>query len=127
VSKIVLDASAILTVLSQERGSAIILPHLPDAAVSTVNLAEVHSKLVSRGVPEEDAWEYACSVAPEIFNFDDHQARLTGALVPQTQTSGLSLGDRACLALGIILQAPVYTTDRAWKNLKLGIKIHVVR
>ena len=40
---------------------------------------------------------------------------------------GLSLGDRACLALGIALKAPVYTADRSWKNLKLGVRIHVVR
>jgi ribonuclease VapC len=39
----------------------------------------------------------------------------------------LSLGDRACLALGMVLKAPVYTADRSWKNLKLGIKIHVIR
>lgn len=127
MSKIVLDASAILAVLGQERGSATILPHLEDAAVSTFNLAEVHGKLVSRGVPEEDAWEAARSVAAEAVDFDSQQARLAGALVPQTQASGLSLGDRACLALGITLKSTVYTADQAWKTLKLGIKIHVVR
>jgi PIN domain nuclease of toxin-antitoxin system len=127
VSKIVLDASAILAVLAQEQGRATILPHLADATLSSVNLAEVHGKLVSRGVPEEDAWEAARSVAAEVVNFDPQQARLAGALLPKTQSLGLSLGDRACLALGIALNAPVYTADQAWKTLKLGIKIHVVR
>jgi ribonuclease VapC len=37
------------------------------------------------------------------------------------------LGDRACLALGIVLKAPIYTADKAWKNLKLGVRIHVIR
>ena len=122
-----LDASAILAVLGQEPGSEAISRHLGSTVVSTVNLAEVQGKLMSRGVPEEDAWEGALSLSGEIVDFNPEQARLAGTLLPQTQHLGLSLGDRACLALGILLKAPVYTTDRAWKDLKLGIKIHVVR
>jgi ribonuclease VapC len=95
--------------------------------VGTVNLAEVHGKLVSRGVPEKDAWEGARSLGAEVVDFDPEQARLVGTLVSKTQALGLSLGDRACLALGIVLKAPVYTADHAWKSLKLGVKIHVVR
>ena len=127
VSRIVLDASAILAVLGQEPGSAMILSHLGNTVVGTVNLAEVHGKLMSRGVPEKDAWEGARSLAAEVVDFDPEQARLVGTLVSQTQALGLSLGDRACLALGMVLKAPVYTADQAWKSLKLGVKIHVVR
>ena len=122
-----MDASAILAVLGQEPGSEAIARHLGSTVVSAVNLAEVQGKLMSRGVPEEDAWEGALSLSGEIVDFNPEQARLAGTLLPQTQHLGLSLGDRACLALGILLKAPVYTTDRAWKDLKLGIKIHVVR
>jgi len=127
VSRAVLDASAILAVLGQEPGADVVLRLLGETIVSTVNLAEAHGKLVSRGVPREDAWEGVISLASEVADFDRAQARLAGELVPQTQSLGLSLGDRACLALGMMLKAPVYTTDHAWKNLKLGIKIHVVR
>jgi len=48
-------------------------------------------------------------------------------LLPQTRSLGLSLGDRACLALGIVLKAPIYTADRAWKDLRLKVSIHVIR
>lgn len=117
----------ILAVLGQERGTEVVLRLLGHTAVSTVNLAEVQGKLMSRGVPESDAWEGASSLAAEVVDFDREQARLAGALVPQTRAFGLSLGDRACLALGILLELPVYTTDHAWKNLKVGVKVHVIR
>ena len=122
-----LDASVILAVLGREPGTEAVLRLLGDTAVSTVNLAEVQGKLMSRGVPERDAWEGASSLAAEVVDFDREQAWLVGALAPQTRALGLSLGDRACLALGILLKLPVYTTDGAWKNLKLGVKVHLVR
>ena len=54
-------------------------------------------------------------------------ALLTAELIPQTRQHGLSLGDRACLALAIQRKATALTTDRAWKNLNLGIEIEVIR
>jgi len=54
-------------------------------------------------------------------------ALLTAELIPQTRQHGLSLGDRACLALAIHHQATAYTTNTAWRNLRLGIDIEVIR
>jgi PIN domain nuclease of toxin-antitoxin system len=54
-------------------------------------------------------------------------AQTAGDLVRQTRAFGLSLGDRACLALGMELGAPVYTADRAWKKLGLPVQIRVIR
>jgi PIN domain nuclease of toxin-antitoxin system len=48
-------------------------------------------------------------------------------LISVTGRHGLSLGDRSCLALAIALKAPVYTTEQAWRNLKVGVPIHVIR
>jgi len=128
VNKIVLDASAMLAVLNQEPGSEKLIPQmLSNAAGSAVNLAEVYTKLVSRGGDPEEAWEDARSTIHEAVPFDEEQARIAGRLVAQTRALGLSLGDRACLALGLVLKAPVYTTDRSWKNLKIGVRIHVIR
>ena len=128
MSRIVLDASALLAVLNGEPGADQLTPQLLNAATSsTVNLAEVQSKLVSRGIDPEDAWEATLSPIREAAVFTNEQAKIAGSLVAQTRGLGLSLGDRACLALGIALQAPVYTADKLWKNLKLGIRIHVVR
>jgi ribonuclease VapC len=59
--------------------------------------------------------------------FTTDHAKAAGRLIAKTPTLGLSLGDRACLALGLAVQAPVYTADRSWKNLKVGVRIHVIR
>ena len=128
MSRIVLDASALLAVLNREPGAERLTPQLLSAATSsTVNLAEVQGKLVSRGIRPDEAWEAALSPIREPAVFTGDQARIAGSLIAETSSLGLSLGDRACLALGIALKAPVYTADRSWKNLKLGVRIHLVR
>ena len=128
MSRVVLDASALLAVLNRERGAEKLTPQLLSAAISsTVNLAEVQSKLVSRGIKPDEAWEATISPIRKSAVFTDEQAKIAGSLIARTSAFGLSLGDRACLALGIALKAPVYTADRSWKNLKLGVRIHLVR
>jgi ribonuclease VapC len=128
VSRIVLDASVVLAILNGEAGADKLSPRLlSDATVSTVNLAEVQSKLVSRGLDPDDAWDAAISPVGESEPFSSVHARIAGGLVAQTRPLGLSLGDRACLALGIALGAAVYTADQSWKGLRLGIRIHHIR
>jgi PIN domain nuclease of toxin-antitoxin system len=123
-----LDASAVLAILNGEDGADKLPPGLlNDATVSTVNLAEVHSKLVGRGLDPDEAWEAALSPVRDSEPFTDEHARIAGGLVTQTRRLGLSLGDRACLALGISLGTAVYTADQSWKGLRLGIRIHVIR
>src|SRR5271170_7564943 len=125
---VVLDASAIIAVINRESGIEKLTTQLLARAVgSTVSLAEVQTKLLSRGWTSEQAWEDATSPVREVLPFDEEQARIAGDLSIQTRPLGLSLGDRACLALGISLKAPVYTAERAWKKLKLGVKVHVIR
>jgi ribonuclease VapC len=128
MNRIVLDASALLALLNGEPGADKLTVELLNRATSsTVNLAEVQAKLVARGIAPEDAWEAAQSGIREAIDFTAAHARITGNLVTQTRSLGLSLGDRACLALGLALNAPVYTADQSWRNLKLGIRIHVIR
>jgi len=123
-----LDASAVLAFIQGEPGSEKLTPKLLSAAVcGAVNVAEVHGKLVGRGWPIDEAWEDATSPLQDVIPFDLSQARLAGSLVAQTRTLGLSLGDRACLALAITLKAPVYTTEQAWKKLELEVPVHVIR
>lgn len=95
--------------------------------MSAVNIAEAYGKLIGHGIGPEDAWEAVIAPIPEILDFDTEQAKIAGGLLPQTRPLGLSLGDRACLALGIALKAPIYTADRAWKDLRLTVSIHVIR
>jgi PIN domain nuclease of toxin-antitoxin system len=127
VNRVVLDASAIIAAIGSEPGADIVLEQISNAAVSTVNLAEVKSKLVDSGFPPADAWEAAVSFSREIFDFDSRQADVAGGLISSTRHLGLSLGDRSCLALALILKAPVYTADRDWTKLDLGLDIRLVR
>ncbi len=124
MNRIVLDASAILAVISGEPGAEKLTPALLARAVaSTVNLAEVHTKLVRRGWPPAQAWEDATSPVREVVSFDEEQARTAGDLVAQTRHLGLSLGDRACLALAMRLNLPAYTAEKAWKKLKMSVPV----
>ncbi len=130
MSRIVLDASALLAILHDEPGAETFTRQsslLEDSVMSTVNVAEAYGKLVGVGINSEDAWDAVSSPIPEIVDFDREQAKVAGGLFQQTRQLGLSLGDRACLALGIVLKAPIYTADRAWKSLKLKVSIHVIR
>jgi ribonuclease VapC len=130
LSSFVLDASALLALLHEEAGSERLPKEaelLRGAVMSTVNLAEAQGKLVSNGVPADQAWEAVLAAIHQPVAFDDEQAKLAGSLLLKTRALGLSLGDRACVALAIVLQVPVYTADRQWSKLKLGIPIRVIR
>jgi ribonuclease VapC len=128
MNKIVLDASAVLAVLNCEPGAdKLTAEMLSSATSSTVSLAEVQGKLVSLGLAPTEAWEATLSPIRKATDFTAEHAEAAGNLISKTRALGLSLGDRACLALGMALKAPVYTADRSWKKLKLGVKIRVIR
>lgn len=128
MNEVVFDASVMLALLQNERGAEKLTDEiLENAVASTVNLAEVQSKLVKKGHPPEEAWEDALSSVTAAEPFTSEQAKIAGSLIAKTEKYGLSLGDRSCLALAIALQAPVYTTEQVWKNLKVGVPIHVIR
>jgi PIN domain nuclease of toxin-antitoxin system len=128
MNEVVLDASAILAILQREPGAEkLTIEILKNAIASTVNLAEVQSKLVKKGIPPEKAWADILSIVPEAEPFTSRQANIAGSLIAKTEKYGLSLGDRSCLALAIALKAPVYTTEQIWKGLKVGVAIHVIR
>jgi ribonuclease VapC len=123
----VLDASVVLAILHREPGLDRALQFAANAVISSVNLAEAQSKLVERGIDPGAAWASIQSLSCQSIPFDDRHALLAGALVARTHARGLSLGDRACLALALERKAKAYTADRNWKNLNLGIEIEVIR
>jgi PIN domain nuclease of toxin-antitoxin system len=127
VAEVVLDASALLALLNAEPGSEEVEGTIPGAAISTVNLSEVVAKLVEAGMPEEAVRAVLGGIEMEIHPFDVELAFRTGALRPQTRELGLSLGDRACVALGLQLGVPVLTTDRNWKSLDVGVEVRAIR
>lgn len=126
-SAAVLDASALLALLNQEPGGERVASVLPDAVIGAVNLSEVVAKLAERGMPEPAIRSALDGLALTVHPFEGELAYATGMLRPATQSLGLSLGDRACLALGGLLSLPVLTADRSWKTLRLGVKVHAIR
>jgi len=127
LANIVLDASALMALIRGESGADRVEDCLPGALISTVNQAEVQTKLVAAGLEEQLAWWHIAEAGCASVPFSEEHARLAGGLVRDTRPLGLSLGDRACLALAIERKATVYTTDRAWKSLNLGISVEVIR
>lgn len=124
---VVLDASALMAMMRGETGGDRVTDCMDRAVISSVNLAEVQTKLVDAGMGDKDAWRHIDEAGCISVPFDDEQARLAGSLVRITRPFGLSLGDRACLALAINRKATVFTTDRIWKKLSLGIEIEAIR
>jgi ribonuclease VapC len=128
MNEVVFDASAMLAMLQHERGEEKLTTDILSRSVaSAVNLAEVQSKLVKTRNDPDRAWAAALSAVDSVEAYTEEHARIAGDLIAATEPYGLSLGGRSCLALAIALKAPVYTTEQAWKNLKLGIPIHVIR
>jgi PIN domain nuclease of toxin-antitoxin system len=128
MNEVVFDASAILAILFQERGAENLTDEIVQRAVaSTVNLAEVQSKLVKLKHDPDASWETAQMTVSAIEPYTQEHAKIAGSLIAKTEKAGLSLGDRSCLALAIALQAPVYTTEQIWRNLQVGVPIHVIR
>lgn len=128
MSNVVLDASAFLALLNQEPGSDEVAEAVASGAtVSAVNLSEVVAKLVESGMPEDVVREALDPLGLEIVAFDSELAYSAGLLRPLTKDFGLSLGDRACLALARSLGLPAITADRTWAMLDVGVATRVIR
>ena len=127
MTRVVLDASAVLALLNNEPGAELVSRHVAGGVISAVNSAEVVGKLMESGMPEPAATEALDMLAMEVIDFDALLAVRTGALRPLTKHAGLSLGDRACLATGELLELPVVTMDRRWASLGLGVPVELAR
>lgn len=122
-----LDASAILALLRAEPGADIVAERIAaGATVSTVNLAEVATVLTRTG---HDAAQQLASLFAQVdvSPFDVADALAVGALEPVTRPAGLSLGDRACLALARRLRVSAVTADHAWTDLDHSVTVDLIR
>jgi ribonuclease VapC len=127
MNPVVLDASALLAVLNQELGYKIVEEQLSNAIISAVNLSEVITILTQIGIELETAETLTAEIVSQIVPFDHVHAVTAAALRNLTKAQGLSLGDRACLALAKLKKLPVLTADKAWGRLELGINIQIIR
>jgi PIN domain nuclease of toxin-antitoxin system len=126
-NKIVLDASALLCMLNDEPGADRVAQILPRSLIGATNYAEVVSKLRERGLSLDEIKEALGGLHLDVRSLSQSQAMLIGDLRPATRPLGLSLGDRACLALAIELEAEIYTTDVALTQAETAITVTNVR
>ena len=127
MASVVLDSSAVLAVLNAEEGADVVIAALDDAVMSTVNYAEVVSKLVQRGVTPVQARAAIERIDIGVVDFDVLLAHRTGTLGADTRHLGLSLADRACLALAERERAPVLTSDRIWMGTLASVEVRLIR
>ena len=123
----VIDASAVLALFEHEPGWQRVASRLGGAAISTVNWAEVVQKNLERGVSLEISRSWASSNGIEAVQFTIEDAETAASMARATSSAGLSLGDRACLALAQRMNRPALTADRRWANLKVGAAIEMIR
>jgi ribonuclease VapC len=123
----ILDASALIALLHAEPGSDAVLNAIADgAAMSVVNWAETLSKVAADG----DDPQTVATALDGMFTREqltDVDCIEIARLRPLTRRRGLSLADRACLALGARLGIPVLTADRDWADLNIGITVQLIR
>lgn len=124
---VVLDSSAVLAHLWNEPGGDFEESMFDTAQMSTVNIAEVISRLIDRGAGMDVAETIAKGLAVNAVAFDFSMALEAGKLRAETRHRGLSLGDRACLALARQNGATVLTADRAWADLDIDLEIEMIR
>lgn len=123
----VLDASALLALLHNEPGAEIVAPTLGHALISSINWTEVLQKCLTRDIPTDGMREELEAIGLTIAPFTADDAALTAELQATTRQYGLSIGDRACIALGISRKLPILTGDRAWSSADIRAEIHLIR
>ena len=124
---VVFDSSALLAISFGESGTERAARGLKDGMMSAVNVAEVISRYVDQGASEEEARASLQAFGLDIRPFDETQAMAAGLMRTATQKLGLSLGDRACLALAVQEGATVFTADRTWAALDLEVDVELIR
>jgi PIN domain nuclease of toxin-antitoxin system len=124
---VVLDASALLAYLQGEPGEEVVDRVLGESVMSSVNWAEVVQKSIAAGVEIEGMLDDLQILGLTVEPFTAEDGEMAGRLWEQTRLAGLSLGDRACLSLGLRLGLAVLTSDRAWASLNLSLDIQIIR
>lgn len=127
MSDAVLDASALIAMLRQEPGGDMVAAVLENAVISSVNLTEVITRMIDKGFTPEQAREITVASNINTIAFDEELAVIAGMMRISTRSRGLSLGDRACLALAHRMSVPALTADRNWLAVDVGVNVRLIR
>jgi ribonuclease VapC len=123
--QVVLDASAVLALLHEEQGADDVERALDGSLMSCVNLSEVLQKAEQHGADVEGL-EYDLEALGVGFRpFDVTGARDAAELWARGR--GLSLGDRACLALAASVDGVAVTADSRWRESGLDVQVRQLR
>jgi ribonuclease VapC len=127
VSETVLDSSVLIAILRYEQFDANVIDLIDRAVISAANYAEVWTKVHDLALTHAPRTREVFNLLSRIEPFTESQALMAADLRSVTRSAGLSLGDRACLALALEIGADVYTADRQWSNIRIGCDIHLIR
>lgn len=128
MSNVILDSSALIALIRNEPGAEIVENLLGNIIMSSVNIAETAAILLAPEMTQEECELLIAPFISSTIQFNTQQAYITASLRSQTKHLGISLGDRACLALGILKNYPVYTADKIWSELNIpGLNIILIR
>ena len=125
--KVVLDASAVLAVLQEERGQEVVLPHLHGGIISAVNYSEVLKKSAEYGKDIERVRAILASFMLLIVPFDEVRAVEVAQIWSVGRRKGLSFADRACIALAMSRNATILTTEGGISSVELPVKVTKIR
>ncbi|HMJ01893.1 MAG TPA: type II toxin-antitoxin system VapC family toxin [Conexibacter sp.] len=123
----VLDASALIALLWEEPGADAVEPLLSRSAISAVNWAEVLQRYRAHGVETAGKRESVEALGVSVEDFSAEDAETVAELWRPTRRAGLSLADRACLALARRLGLAAYTADRDWRKVDVDVEVVVIR
>jgi ribonuclease VapC len=127
----VMDASALLALMQGEPGSDVVDELIQDqeCIASNVNIAEVGTKLIDKGLAPGQLTRTLKELNVQPIDFNLEQATLCASLRLSTKHVGLSLGDRACLALAQLVKGTAVTGDSAWSDVAeaVGVKVLMIR
>lgn len=123
----VIDTSVVLAILFDEPGSKEASKVIAGSLMSSVNLSEVLTKCIENAASAEFAETQVLRLGVELVPFTAEDAMAAAKLRPLTRHRGLSMGDRACLALALRYNQPVLTADRQWAELDVDVDVCLIR
>lgn len=127
-NKIVFDSSVLIMLFAKEAGYEIVKQHMKHAIISSVNIAEVYKYCMEvQNLTEEDCRTLIKLSGIKVIEFCEEQALITAKIIKKTKQYGLSLGDRACIALAMLKNYPVLTCDKIWGKVDLDIEFVMAR
>ncbi|MGH3439088.1 MAG: PIN domain-containing protein [Sciscionella sp.] len=127
MSPCVLDTSAVLAWLREEPGADVVDCLLEEAIMGAANWSELAQKLLQHGADAHQTTARLATLGLTVEAFTAADALRAAELWPATRRAGLSLGDRACLALATRLELLAVIADQAWSTLELPATVQTIR